>query len=124
MKKELDNYLVDKYPKIFINRYGDMKTTSMCWGFQHNDGWFWIVDQLCNSIQSYIDNNNLYNKKTIITQTVATSVKEKFGRLSFNIKNNDDTTIYGMIRLAEQMSEHMCEFCGSTKNVGDRKSVV
>ena len=58
MKKELDEKLVKKYPKIFANRYADMRTTCMCWGFEHDDGWYWLIDNLCNSIQSYIDNNS------------------------------------------------------------------
>ena len=63
MKKENDDYLVNKYPKIFKDRYGDMKQTAMCWGFECGDGWFWIIDNLCGCIQSYIDSNS---KKTRI----------------------------------------------------------
>ena len=82
MKKELDNYLVEKYPKIFVNRYGDMKNTAMCWGFEHGDGWFWVLDQLCDSIQSYIDTNNGWRKDDEkIPQVIATQVKEKVGTL-------------------------------------------
>ena len=76
MQKKLDDYLVSKYPKIFINRYGDMKETAMIWGFEHGDGWFWLLDQLCNSIQEYIDTNNKYNKEEKkISQVVASQVK-------------------------------------------------
>ena len=32
MNEKLDNYLVEKYPKIFINRYEDKMKTLMCWG--------------------------------------------------------------------------------------------
>ena len=56
MNPKLDGYLVEKYPKIFVDRYGDKMKTAMCWGFQHGDGWFWILDNLCYSIQNYIDN--------------------------------------------------------------------
>jgi hypothetical protein len=119
MKKELDNYLVEKYPKIFINRYGDMKETAMCWGFEHREGWFWILDQLCDSIQSYIDNNNKYKseEEKKIPQVVATQVKEKFGTLNFYYSGGNDY-IDGMIRLAENMSANTCEFCGSIEDIG------
>lgn len=116
MRKELDIYLVEKYPKIFKNRYADIKKTSMGFGFQHNDGWFWLLDQLCDSIQKYIDNNNEYNEKKI-SQVIATSVKEKFGMLSFNYYNGNDY-IDGMVMMAERMSRNTCEFCGSIHNVG------
>lgn len=119
MKKELDSYLVEKYPKIFINRYGDMKETAMVWGFEHGDGWFWLLDQLCDSIQNYIDNNNNWKKsdEEKIPQVVATQVKEKFGTLSFYYNGGDSYTD-GMVRMAENMSANICEFCGSTEDVG------
>lgn len=119
MKKELDNYLVEKYPKIFINRYGDMKETAMCWGFEHGDGWFWLLDQLCDSIQEYIDTNNKYKKEEDkkIPQVVASQVKEKFGTLNFYFSGGDSYTD-GMVRMAENMSSNICEFCGSTEEVG------
>ena len=31
MKTQLDEKLVIKYPLIFKDRHGDMKTTAMCW---------------------------------------------------------------------------------------------
>jgi len=118
MQEKLDNYLVQKYPKIFINRYGNPMETALCWGFEHSDGWFWLIDQLCYSIQSYIDINNKYRREDEkIPQVVATQVKEKFGTLSFYF-NGGDEYIEGMINLAEHMSANTCEFCGSTENVG------
>ena len=55
MSPELDKKLCEKYPKIFSLRYGDMKDTAMCWGFEHDDGWYNIIDRLCANIQSHID---------------------------------------------------------------------
>lgn len=55
MRDDLDTLLVQKYPKIFVNRYADMRTTAMCWGFDCSDGWFDILDLLCFQIQSHID---------------------------------------------------------------------
>jgi hypothetical protein len=125
MDKKLDSLLVERYPKIFINRYGNMKETAMCWGFENQDGWFWILDQLCNSIQTYIDNNNEYKSKEEdkISQVVATQVKEKFGMLNFYYSGGNEYTD-GMVRLAENMSMHTCEFCGSINNVGSTKGWI
>lgn len=55
MREELDKKLCEKYPKIFRNRYGDMKTTAMCWGFSCSDGWFNILNILCSNIQGHVD---------------------------------------------------------------------
>lgn len=55
MSPELDDILCKKYPKIFKNRYADMRTTAMCWGFECEDGWYNIIDVLCSNIQHHID---------------------------------------------------------------------
>lgn len=55
MTPELDEGLVAKYPKIFKNRYADMSVTCMVWGFSHGDGWYNIIDMMCDNIQKHID---------------------------------------------------------------------
>jgi len=55
MKKELDEALVAKYPKIFKYRHAPMTHTAMCWGFDCGDGWYNIIDVLCGNIQSHVD---------------------------------------------------------------------
>lgn len=127
MRRELDELLCAKYPKIFVNRHGDMKTTAMCWGFECGDGWFNIIDQLCANIQHHIDwserQRDLEVKKGIegelgmprtphVQQVVAVQVKEKFGALRFYTDGGDEQ-IYGMIRMAESMSAVTCEECGA-----------
>ena len=58
MREELDKKLVEKFPLIFKNRYGDMKETAMCWGFSCGDGWYNIINVLCSNIQHRIDWKN------------------------------------------------------------------
>ena len=112
MTKELDEKLVAKYPKIFADRNGDMRNTAMCWGFSCGDGWYWLIDNLCDTIQSYLDHNKHLNHP----QVVAMQVKEKFGTLRFYI-NGACELINGMIWLAEHMSAHICEECGEPGEV-------
>lgn len=113
MRKELDDKLCEKYPKIFADRHADMHTTAMFWGFECGDGWYWLIDQLCGLMQGVIDMNPHLN----IPQPVATQVKEKFGGLRFYTNGCDEAT-QGMIDMAEHMSYSICEVCGSTKDVG------
>jgi hypothetical protein len=86
MNRNLDNYLVEKYPKIFINRHADMRETAMCWGFDHNDGWFWILDNLCESIQNYIDSNSIKKRtknkfiRNLISWLIRTSYKRGYNK--------------------------------------------
>tara|TARA_Y100000034_G_scaffold137014_1_gene218482 strand:- start:32596 stop:33000 length:405 start_codon:yes stop_codon:yes gene_type:complete len=109
MKKELDNELCEKYPKIFKDRNESKMKTLMCWGFP-KDGWFHIIDKLCQHIQFHTDNNIPESKRESL-QPVAVQVKEKFGTLRFYITGGDEYTD-GMITMAEAMSEITCEECG------------
>lgn len=116
MKQELDELLCQRYPKIFVDRHGDMKQTLMCWGFECGDGWFNIIDRLCSNIQHHVDWAQLqkekYGRGEGCTQVVAVQIKEKFGTLRF-YTNGGDEQIYGMIRMAESMSAVTCEECGN-----------
>jgi hypothetical protein len=47
---------------MFANRYADMKTTAMCWGFECGDGWYNIIKSLCANIQHHIDYSIKRNK--------------------------------------------------------------
>ena len=113
MNPELDVKLCDKYPAIFRDRHGDIQSSCMPWGFECGDGWYWLIDRLCGCVQSYTKANSRLND---IPQVVATQVKEKFGGLRFYYGGGDEV-IGGMIWLAENMSYHICEQCGSTHNV-------
>jgi hypothetical protein len=46
-----------------------------------------------------------------IPQVVVEQIKEKFGTLRFYYRGGDDV-INGMVRMAEAMSEVICEECG------------
>jgi len=109
LKKELDEQLCKKYPKLFANRNADMQTTAMCWGFECGDGWFDLIDELCWNIQSYIDNNSRPDRQ--IPQVVVEQVKEKFGTLRFYYQGGNEL-IHGMTWFAESMSGRICEQCG------------
>lgn len=140
MHESLDKYLCDKYPKIFSERCKSPQETCMCWGFP-DDGWFFLIDSLCDSIQRHIDNPPMVPAKSfsnfikwpfvwlsrwtgwyrlqprihyvpkVIPQVVARQVKEKFGGLRFYVSGGDDET-GAMISFAERMSYSICENCG------------
>jgi hypothetical protein len=128
MKDELDRALCTKYPKIFGDRNKSMTETAMCWGFCCGEGWYNIIDQLCDNIQNHIDwshKNHAWDLKwneehpgelrpvrEPVHQVVAMQVKEKFGTLRFYYSGGDDV-IDGMVRMAESMSAVTCEECGS-----------
>lgn len=126
MTEEKDKALCEKYPKIFRDRNKSMMETCMCWGFEHDDGWYDILDSACSNIQHHVD----WKRKTEpfagmtdeefdeIHQPVAAQVKEKFGGLRFYVNNCDDY-VHGVISMAESMSYRTCESCGGR---GSRRS--
>lgn len=119
MKEELDNQLCEKYPKIFKMRHGSMQETAMCFGFEHGDGWFEIIDTACRNIQHHVDWKRKVEPYAGMTdeefdethQPVAAQVKEKFSGLRFYMDNADDY-VYGVINTAESLSYKTCESCG------------
>lgn len=136
MNSRYDKYLVNKYAPLYRDRFGDMRTTAMCWGFEVGDGWFDIIDVLSGSLCSeWIYAKMRYNEtKSLVglgdvTEAdvqdrletmkaveekvpIVTQVKEKFGGLRFYVNGANDEQ-YGMIRFAEAMSYKTCEVCGS-----------
>ena len=88
MRKELDEALCKKYPEIFKDRYADMRTTAMVWGFECGDGWYNIIDAACAQIENRAYNNRLNGVKC--APVTATQVKEKYGTLRFYYVGGDD----------------------------------
>jgi len=109
MKKEFDQLLCNKYPKLFVERDLPMSQTAMCWGFSCGDGWFNIINNLCANIQSHIDWKN--KNEEVVKQVVVQQVKEKFGTLRFYYTGGDEY-IAGLVSMAESMSACTCESCG------------
>ena len=108
MKKEYDEALCAKYPKIFADRHASKMKTCMCWGFECDDGWYRLLDSLCECIQSYLDANH---EDEPSVQVVATQVKEKYGTLHFYYCGGNEL-IGGMVWLAERLSASVCEVRG------------
>lgn len=46
MNRHYDRYLVQKYEPLYRDRFSPMTHTAMCWGFEVDDGWFNIINQL------------------------------------------------------------------------------
>jgi hypothetical protein len=143
MKPELQKKLYDKHPLIFADKDLPMDRTCMCWGIECGDGWYDILDALCDELENIHQNYGLITK--------ATQVKEKFGTLRFYtrchyddemVEEREDGQFYqvayrnegkcvpyeqsrkmeegpdciarGAINMAERMSAITCEICGSS----------
>ncbi len=73
MTKELQDKLFAKYDKMFGDRSKPMSETCMCWGIECGDGWYHILDRMCEKL-AHIQEE--YDVTVIFDQ-----IKEKFGTL-------------------------------------------
>ena len=103
MDKNLRNKLFKKYNVLFNE---DIYISC-------NDGWYWLLDNTLNSIYNY----QKYNSEQFIK---ITTIKEKFGLLNIYYFGSNEI-VRGMTIMATYMSSNICEFCGTTENVGKTK---
>ena len=103
MKKELEDKLVKKYPEALSEHGGDMRKTCMAWGFKCGDGWYKIMEEVCEKV------GNIPGFKF-------SQVKEKFGMLTIYYNGPDSEKDREIVREAiheaEAKSRVTCEICG------------
>lgn len=111
---EFTTRMHEKFPEMFSRPYG---------GFAIGEGWWPIIEALCNQIQSHINwanetrerllKDNPYKHKIpkAVAQVYVAQIKEKFGGLRFYYDGGDDK-IDGMVRMAESWAARHCEKCG------------
>jgi len=104
---DLQAKIFEKYPKIFKDANKSPQETCMCWGLDCGDGWYNLIDTLCEAItcsfttsieldgedgtrlgiKPFIykdaEPNYRFFFETKAPQVVADQVKEKFGTLRF-----------------------------------------
>jgi hypothetical protein len=119
MTRELQNKLIKKYYEFFkwLENYKG-PIAPMSFGISCHDGWYLLLDNLMGNIKIHIEHVNSYNEKKIYLEIK--QIKEKFGGLCFYYEGGD-TEIRGMVRIIESLSYSICEFCGTTHNVGKTK---
>lgn len=104
MSPELDDLLCTRHPKIFADRHRHHDRSAMGRGFEVCDGWFGLIDALCESLQFGTDHSDE-------PQVIAAQVKEKFGSLRF-LAFSVSSRQRGMIDFAEHLSQRICPECG------------
>lgn len=67
--------LWEKYPIMFSGRFLSIQQSLIPFGFECDDGWYKIIDELCETICSLIEGTDI--------KVTADQVKEKFGGLRF-----------------------------------------
>lgn len=105
MNEQNTKYLLEKYPKLYRQAYLSPQETCMCWLFETGDGWYDIINELSEKLETL--NNTTYIDNPI----EAEQVKEKFGGLRFYV-NSCYTEVHDLITAAEIRADATCERCG------------
>lgn len=103
MRKELEDKLVERFPSFF-NVNGSPQETLMCFGFECGKGWFDLLWNLCEKIESKLSGEEIKTFEVV-------QVKEKFAGLRFYV-DSANTEVYKLINEAESKSYEICESCG------------
>lgn len=111
MNKELQNKLYERFPDLYRQHTLPMSQTCMCWGFDHDDGWFDLIWMLSLALEDECKQSG--------KQVEAVQVKEKFGGLRFYVNTGTDR-VNRLIGLAEILSERTCEACGKPGRTTNR----
>lgn len=120
MDEKLELQLVEKYPKILKDYGGDEMVTCLSFGFEHQNGWYDLLDECMEKMQYFCD---LCNKDGREIQVVAAQIKSKFGSLRFyvdiegGVTDLESSIIYGFIDEAERKSARTCEVCGKNGKI-------
>lgn len=116
MDEELERELVNQYPELFDyydEEFDGPAPQISLFGFECGDGWYGIIDSLCETIT-----NQGIDLKVV-------QVKEKFGGLRFyyqEVEVEDEAKgdlLHGAVRMASNMSFRVCESCGSPGELRD-----
>lgn len=108
-EKEYDEFvarLEAKYPEMFSQPYG---------GIAIGPGWWPIIEALCDQIHYHVKFRNeqkeKYGRGNGCLPVVVSQIKEKFSGLRFYY-DGGDSTVDGMVRMAESWAARSCEECG------------
>ncbi len=111
MDDKLQKQLFKKYPKLFFKN----KKLTIWGGISCSNGWFNLIQNLCEQINNHVEHNIKYGDKSL-KDAYFVDLKEKFSGLRAYVSTCDDY-INGLIRMAETMSYSICEECGTNQNV-------
>lgn len=114
MNTKLQEKLFNKYPKIFGDRTKPKTETCMCWGLEVGDGWYSLIDVLCEAL-TYTYSTSVkvdeedgkrlgiepysgsYYFMVEPPQVIATQVKEKYGTLRFYYREEYSKEIMSLV---------------------------
>lgn len=118
--KNYTKYTHEEFIKHCEKSYPNLYKKSIY--FEHNSGWFNLIDRLSNDIEKELNKKNYVEDDAIIDEEIefvpiyADQVKEKFGGLRFYLSGYTNP-ISNLITEAEKKSLKICEDCGNKGSI-------
>lgn len=134
MSPELEQKLIEKYPDLFQDVNRSPRESLMCFGCEHGDGWYDIIDNLCGYI-THLQKNVLYflglrkdiqdgkfNVEFRCPKVVFMQIKEKYGTLRVywkfgEIENYEE--IKSRLEDPDELEKHIKRYSSSIDSVVD-----
>lgn len=104
MRPDLQHQLFTRYPHIFEQHSWAPQETAMCWGIETGDGWYGLIDGLCEALVAQFAPDEKHRLQAL-------QVKEKMGALAFYVGMSLHRHS-GAVGLAEAFSLRICEDTG------------
>lgn len=95
MNRRYDRYLTQKYAPLYRDRYNDMQSTAMCWGFEVGDGWFDIINNLSYQL--------CYN--WLVAKDQYNWISSRLGQSLYNGTTNQDNHVVTQMHVDQARSE-------------------
>jgi hypothetical protein len=105
MNRDLERELQACFPRFFRDLYGDPRETCMSRGCEFVDGWYRLLERLCEGLEPVAPPEFRF-----------TQVKEKFGQMRVYASGGNEET-ERLIWKAREESLKVCEECGATEGV-------
>jgi hypothetical protein len=105
MNRDLERKLQARFPGFFRDLYGDPLKTCMSSGCTFADGWYRLLERLCEELEPVAPPEFRFDQ-----------VKEKFGQMRIYASDGNGETAR-LIRRACEESLRVCEECGATEGV-------
>ena len=105
MNRDLERDLQARFPRFFRDLYGDPRETCMSRGCEFADGWYRLLERLCEELEPVAPPEFRFDQ-----------VKEKFGQMRVYTSGGNEETAR-LIWKAREESLRVCEECGATEGV-------
>ena len=119
MTSDLELKLVNKHPEILSRYRGDVDKTCFAFGFDHGNGWFYIVQEMLDKIQNIVNETGIEVKVEQIKEkwdSLRCYVDFEPGQRGAKIQQGI-SQINEIINNAQELSKTICPRTGEPKQV-------